>query len=187
MLRARYAPTMTNRPGRVPVVFGTCRFESVVFSNRWRLVQDRKVLAQLQRVPTRHVSLVQLPDGSRIELRPFGWGTVVAYRGEEEVGRAVRRSWWGRQYELTGPGFACELTSDPLPRRWSLRYGTEQVGWLAGTLWSYNLLRVQADVAVPISSLALAWHVLARPWEAAAAPGALVPAREPYPMLGQSA
>lgn len=178
---------MTYRLGRAPVVFGACRFESVAFSNRWRLVQDRKVLAQLQRVPTRHISLLQLPDRTQIELRPQGWGTVIAFRGNDEVGRIVRRSWWGRQYELTGPGFACALTSDPLPRRWSLRYGREQVGRLSGTPWSYNLLRVETDVAVPIPSLALAWHVLARPWEAAAAPGALVPVREPHPLLGQSA
>lgn len=178
---------MTYRLGRAPVVFGACRFESVVFSNQWRLVQNRQILAQLQRVPTRHVSLLQLPDRTRIELRPVGWGTVTAYRGEEEVGRIVRRSWWGRRYELTGPGFACDLTSDPLPRRWSLRYGTEPVGRLAGTPWSYNLLRVHTDVAIPVPSLALAWHVLARPWEAAAAPGSLLPAREPHPLLGQSA
>lgn len=178
---------MTNRPGRAPVVAGVCRFESALFSNRWRLVQDRDILAELQRVPTRHLSLLRLPDRTHIELRPEGWGTVVAYRDDEEVGRVMRRSWWGRLYELEGPGFACALTSDPLPRRWSLRYGNEPVGRLAGTLWSYNVLRVQTDVAVPITSLALAWHVLARPWEAAAAPGALVPAREPSPLFDPGA
>jgi hypothetical protein len=98
-----------------------------------------------------------------------------------------RRSWWGRRWDLFGPSFACALTSDPLPRRWSLRYGNEPVGRLAGTLFSYNRLTVHTDVAVPTVSLALAWHVLARPWEAAAAPGALVPVREPYRVLGQSA
>jgi hypothetical protein len=178
---------MTYRPGRSPVVFGTCRFESVLFSNRWRLVQDRQILAELQRVPTRHMSLLRLADRTLIELRPFGWGTVIAYRGDEEVARVERRSWWGRHWDLAGPGFACALTSDPLPRRWSLRYGNEPVGRLAGALLSYNRLTVHTDVAVPMTSLALAWHVLARPWEAAAAPGALVPAREPYTLLGQSA
>ena len=41
---------------------------------------------------------------------------------------------------------------------------------------SNNRLRVPTDLAVPTVVLALAWHVLARPWEAAAAPRALVPA-----------
>lgn len=166
---------------------GVCRFESALLSNRWRLVQGREVLAELQRVPSRHISLLRLPDRTLIELRPSGWGTVIAYRGDEEVGRVTRRSWWGRRWELAGPGFACALTSDPLPRRWSLRYGNEPVGSLAGALLSYNRLDVHTHIAIPVASLALAWHVLARPWEAAAAPGALVPSREAYRVLGQSA
>ena len=178
---------MTSRPGRPPVVSGSCRFESAPLSNHWRLVQGKEVLAELQRVPSRHISLLRLPDRTLIELRPHGWGTVIAYRGDEEVGRVVRRSWWGRRWELAGPGFACALTSDPMPRRWSLRYGNEAVGSLAGTFLSYNRLDVHTHIAIPVASLALAWHVLARPWEAAAAPGALVPSREAYRVLGQSA
>ena len=150
-------------------------------SNRWRLLQGTRVLADLQRVPSRHVSLLRLADGPGLELRPAGWGTVVAVQGDTEVGRVVRQSWWGRRWQLTGPGFACDLTSDPMPRRWSLRFGTEPVGRLSGAPLSYNHLAVHTDLAVPVVSLALAWHVLARPWEAAAAPGALVPARAPVP------
>lgn len=178
---------MTYRLGRPPVVFGACRFESVVLSNRWRLIQGKQVLAELQRVPSRHISMLRLPDGTRIELRPAGWGTVIAYRGDDEVGRVTRLSWWGRRWELAGPGFACSLTSDPMPRRWSLRYGNEPVGSLAGALLSYNRLDVHTHVAVPVASLALAWHVLARPWEAAAAPGALIPSREGFRVLGEQA
>ena len=172
---------MPYRLARVPTVVGPCRFESALMSNRWRLLQGTKVLAELQRVPSRHVSLLRLADGTGLELRPTGWGTVVAVHGDTEVGRVVRRSWWGRRWQLTGPGFACDLTSDPLPRRWSLRFGSEPVGRLSGTALSYNRLAVHTDLAVPVVSLALAWHVLARPWEAAAAPGALVPARAPAP------
>ena len=170
---------MSYRLLRVPAVVGDCRFESALLSNRWRLLQDRKVLAELQRIPSRHVSLLRMAGGTLLELRPSGWGTVVAMHGETEVGRVVRRSWWGRRWQLSGPGFACDLTSDPLPRRWSLRFGSEPVGRLAGAALSYNRLRVHTDLAVPVVSLALAWHVLARPWEAAAAPGALVPAPSP--------
>ncbi len=170
---------MPYRLPRVPTVVGDCRFESALMSNRWRLLQGRTVLAELQRVPTRHVSLLRYPHSGEIELRPAGWGTVVAMHGATEVGRAVRRSWWGRRWHLSGQGFACDLTSDPLPRHWSLRFGSEPVGHLAGTPFSYNHLKVHTDLAVPLVSLALAWHVLARPWEAAAAPGTLVPERTP--------
>ncbi|MBM3695218.1 MAG: hypothetical protein FJW79_04715 [Actinobacteria bacterium] len=177
---------MTYRLSRFPTVVGDCRFESAFLSNRWRLLQERKVLAELQRVPTRHTSLLRLADGTLVELRPAGWGTVVAMQGEAEVGRVVRRSWWGRRWHLTGPAFGCELVSDPIPRRWSLRFGTQSVGRLSGGLLTYNHLGIHTDLAVPVVSLALAWHVLARPWEAAAAPGALVPAPSPaaYRLVG---
>jgi hypothetical protein len=69
--------------------------------------------------------------------------------------------------------------SDPIPRHWSLRFGTEPVGHLRGAAFSYNHLKVHTDLAVPLVSLALAWHVLARPWEAAAAPGVLRPEQSP--------
>jgi hypothetical protein len=167
---------MAYRLSRVPAVVGPCRFESAFGSNRWRLLQDRKVLAEMQRVPTRHISTIRLADGTAVELRPAGWGTVVALHGATELGRVERRTWWGRRWRLSTPTFACDLTSDPLPRRWSLRYGTEPVGHLAGGLLTYNTLRVHTDLAVPVVALALAWHVLARPWEAAAAPRALAPA-----------
>jgi hypothetical protein len=166
---------MAYRLPRLPTVVGNCRFESPLMSNRWRLLQDRKVLAEAQRVPTRHISLLRLADSTNLELRPAGWGTVVALAGEQEVGRATRRNWWGRRWQLSSPGFACDLVSDPMPRRWSLRFGSEPVGHLSGGLLTYNRLLIHTDLAVPVVSLALAWHVLARPWEAAAAPGALVP------------
>lgn len=172
---------MPYRLPRVPAIVGDCRFESALGSNRWRLLQDRKVLAELQRVPTRHTSVLRLPGTGDMELRPAGWGTVVAMHGDTEVGRVVRRSWWGRRWQVSGPGFACDLVSDPLPRRWSLRFGSEPIGRLSGGLLSYNRLAVHTDLAVPVVALALSWHVLARPWEAAAAPGALVPPRAQTP------
>ena len=94
--------------------------------------------------------------------------------GGEEIARIVRRSWWGRAWEVEAPGFACRLTSDVLPRRWTLRLGSEPVGRIAGGYISYNRVDIETAVAVPVTSLALAWHVIARPWEQAAAPGALV-------------
>ena len=94
---------------------------------------------------------------------------------DKEWGRIVRRSWWGRRWDLVSPTFGYTLTSDPMPRRWTIRVGNEPIGRLSGGLFSYNRLTVHTDVAVQALPLVLAWHVLARSWEAASAPGSLVP------------
>lgn len=170
MTRGRWIP---------PVVVGECTFHSRAFSNRWSLDRAGEQLADLRRDGSRHTSTAVLTDGTRIDVVPAGWGTVEAHTGGEPIGRIDRRSWWGRRWEIGGSGFGCDLISDPAPRRWSLRLGGEPIGRLAGTMWSYNRLRVHTDVSVPVHALILAWHVLARPWEQAAAPRSLVPDREP--------
>lgn len=156
------------------MVIGEARFTSRAFSNRWQVLVRGEMQATLQRDPSRHVSTALLADGTALELAPEGWGTVVARAGEEEWGRIVRTSWWGRSWELNAGGFACELRSDPLPRRWSIRIGSEPVGSLTGGRLTYNHLEIHTDIGVPLTALILAWHVLARPWEQAAAPGTLV-------------
>ncbi len=163
----------------LPMLSGECRFLSYPLSNEWVLAQGDEQVAFLRRFPRRHTSTLTLADGRTFELEPRGWGTVVALEAEVERGRITRRSWWGRAWDLTSATFGYGLTSDVMPRRWTLRVGNEPVGRLAGTLLSYNRLRVHTDVAVPVLPLALAWHVLARPWEAAAAPGSLVPQQLP--------
>jgi len=162
-----------SRPFRSALV-GEHRFVSRMFSNDWQLVGPDGVVARLRRIPSTHTSLATLGDGTRLEIEPAGWGTVVA-TGDAQKARIERRSWWGRRWEVTGIGFGYELTSDPLPRHWSLRIGGHPVGRLAGTIWSYNRLIVNTDVAVPVHAVILAWHVIARPWEAAAAPRSLRP------------
>ncbi|MDX1690094.1 MAG: hypothetical protein R3290_03615 [Acidimicrobiia bacterium] len=161
-------------PARTPMLLGEARFDSAPFSNRWDLVARDTVIARLFRDPSRHVSTVTLGEGLEMELAPESWGTVIASAEGEEYGRIVRTSWWGRSWDVTARGFAATLTSDPLPRRWSIRIGNEAVGGLAGGLFSYNHLRVHTDIGVPLTVIVLGWHVLARPWEQAAAPGTLV-------------
>ncbi len=168
---------MTTQRWIPPVVTGACRFDSAMFSNRWRLSTGDGLLADLHRDPTRHTSTVALADGTRIDLIPNGWGTIEAIVDDEILSRIDRRSWWGRRWEISGSGFGCDLTSDALPRRWTFRLGGAPIGRLAGTMWSYNHLDVEADVSIPVHAMVLAWHVLARPWEQAAAPGSLVPDR----------
>lgn len=170
---------MTTQRWIPPVVVGRVRFESGLFSNRWRVVHDRGVLAEMRRDPTRHTTSGVFDGGTKFDLIPEGWGTVQMTAGGVPLARIDRRSWWGRRWEIGGTGFACELTSDPLPRRWTFRIGGEPIGRLAGTWWSYNRLTVDADVSIPIHAMVLGWHVLARPWEQAASPRSLVPDRGP--------
>lgn len=160
-----------------PVVVGDCNFDSRLFSNRWSLSKAGETVAELWRDPTRHTSQGTFGDGTEFTLRPEGWGTVVLEVNGDQLGRIDRRSWWGRRWEISGSGFGCELTSDRLPRRWTFRIGGEPIGRLSGTLLSYNRLAVHTDASMPVHALVLAWHILARPWEQAAAPRGLVPDR----------
>lgn len=169
---------MTFTHGGMPALAGTARFDSAMFSNEWVLLAADREVARMLRIPTRHTSVVALEGGRRFDIKPEGWGTVVAMEGDQERYRIERRSWLGRRFEVTGSGFAAEVTSDITPRRWTIRVGGEPVGRIAGTLWSYNRIDIHADIAVPVGALALMWHVLARPWEAASAPGVLRPIRD---------
>jgi hypothetical protein len=168
-------------PGRwiPPSIVGSCRFDSRTFSNRWTLHRDGQVIAELRRDPTRHTSSGMFADGTSFVLVPNGWGTVEILVEGSPIGRIDRRSWWGRRWEIGGSGFGCDLTSDPLPRRWTFRLGGEPIARLAGGLISYNRLDVVTHMTLPAHAVILAWHVLARPWEAAAAPRSLVPDRAP--------
>ncbi|MCB2224786.1 MAG: hypothetical protein KQH83_11520 [Actinobacteria bacterium] len=159
----------------VRAVSGEARFTSTPFSNRWELWSEGERLATLTRHPRHHTSEAVLADGTALLLRPEGWGAVAALSDGKETARVTRRSWWGRRWEITSPLFGYDLTSDPLPRRWTIRVGDVPIARLAGGMLSYNRLAVHADLAVQVPALVLAWHVLARPWEAAAAPGSLVP------------
>ncbi len=160
-----------------PVVVGDSRFESGLFSNRWTLLRDSEPLAEMHRDPSRLVTSGSFSNGTTFHLTPDGWGTVVMEVDDVELARIDRRSWWGRRWEISGTGFACDLTSDRMPRRWSFRIGGQPIGRLAGSLMSYNKLEVHTDIATPVHALVLAWQVLARPWEQAAAPRTLVPER----------
>jgi hypothetical protein len=161
-----------------PELVGPHTFRSGLFSNDWMLFdRDGKEVVRVRRIPSRHTSHVTFPDGETLELRPEGWGTVVAV-GDQEGAHIERESWWGGRWGVSGKGFDYELTSDHLPRRWTLRVGGHPVARFAGTLWSYNRVAIEPDFALPVHAVLLSWHVLARPWEATAAPRVLVPRRD---------
>ena len=93
-----------------------------------------------------------------------------------ELARITRTSWFGRRWEITSKRWAYELISDPRPRRWHVTVGGTSVAQITGSLVSYNKVDINAPVGVPILVVALAWHSIARPWEAAAAPFTLIAA-----------
>lgn len=156
---------------RHPMIMGDARFASRFLSNRWDLIAG-EVIGTFVRLPSRHLSQGRI-GAVPVEMRPEGWGTVVFLEDGRELGRIVRMSWWGRRWEISGSGYGFDLVSEPRPRRWSLRVGAFPVATISGTPWSYNRLTVRADVSLPAWALALAWQVVARPWEAAAEPRSL--------------
>ena len=129
---------------------------------------------------------ITLPDRSRWVIEPSGQSTVrLMDTPETELARIVRRSWWGRRWEVTGGGFACELVSHPRPRKWQFQIGGSSIAELWGSPISYNHVNVNALLALPLPALLLGWHVIARPWEAAASPSGMIPAPHPAPEVRQ--
>ncbi len=158
------------------LIRGEAHLLSNWFSNDWRIENMGTQVARLRRFPRLHVSAVQLVDGTEWTLEPDGFAVVKAVDSQgTEVGRVTRRSWWGRRWDVTGPGFNYELVSHPVPRRWNIDVGGSTVAEIRGSLVSYNTVTIDAPLSLPTVAAVLAWHVIARPWEAAAAPRGLVP------------
>ena len=164
------------------MVYGLHELRSLWFSNRWHLLQNDEELATIRRFGRIYVSAVTLDDGTRWLIEPCGQGVVRALDEDgNEIARVIRRSWLGRRWDIVSIQFAYELISDPRPRRWAIAVGGAPAAQITGSLISYNKVAVEAAIGVPMAAVLLAWHVIARPWEAAAEPRGLVPSREPRP------
>lgn len=148
-------------------------------SNQWRLLHNGSQIATLQRYGRRHVSRLMIPGEDEIVIAPYRHSMVHAVDPTGvELGRIARASWLGRRWEVTSKTWAYELVSHPRPRRWQITVGGTPVAEIQGSLLSYNRVAIRAQLGVPLLVVALAWHVIARPWEAAAAPGTLIPYAE---------
>lgn len=164
------------------MVYGRAELVSLPMSNRWRLVANGADVAHLRRFARLHISRMGLPDGTEVVLAPAGHSVVHAVAGDgTELARITRLSWFGRRWEVTSKTWAYELVSHPRPRRWYVAIGGTPVADIRGSVLSYNKVLVDAQLGIPILVLALAWHVVARPWEAAAAPATLIASAEPEP------
>jgi hypothetical protein len=158
------------------LIRGEAQLVSPWFSNQWSLFNHDVEIARLRRIPRLHISAAQFPDGTEWTIEPDGFAVVKAVDAHgTEVARITRRSWWGRRWDVAGTGFAYELVSDPIPRRWRFEVGGSPIAEIRGSLISYNTVTIDAPLSIPTAAAVLAWHVIARPWEAAAAPRGLVP------------
>ena len=166
---------------RTRVIIGEAQLRSGLFSNQWQLVQNEEVLANAIRRPRNCYTNVALADGTHWTLQPDGWGVVRVVEDGVPFARATRDSFWGNRWSLTGVGFSYGLEHDGhIPRRWALLVGSEPAAWLRGSAVNYNRVRINAPVSIPTSVGLLAWHVVARPWEAVAfAPELLTREAEP--------
>jgi hypothetical protein len=163
--------------GLFGTVSGTAYLDSPFMSSLWRLVDGNSEVAQLRRLGRLHISKVFLPNGEEAVLTPHGQSVVLALDPDGgELARITRTSWFGRSWDVTSKRWAYELKSDPWPRRWQITVGGTSVAQISGSLVSYNKVNIEAPLGAPILVVALAWHVIARPWEAAAAPGTLIAA-----------
>jgi hypothetical protein len=159
---------------RIMYMTGDLELRSPLFSNEWVLRQGDVEVARLRR--RNYSSIVDLAAGGRGVIEPVADGTVHATVADREVARIRRRSWLGRHWEITGPGFAYDLFHRSTPRRWRLTLANGTIGEIDGAPMSYNRVRFHNQMAVPLSAMLLSWHVVARPWEAASEPRVLVPA-----------
>ena len=160
------------------MVYGKVQLRSPWFSSKWRLLQDGKEIARLHRLGRVYTTVVFLPGGARWVLDPHGNGVVRALDSQgNEFGRVVRRSWLGRRWDLLSPSWNYELVSHPRPRAWAIEIGGAPMADIRGSLISYNRVDVNAMIGVPLAAVLLSWHVIARPWEAIAEPGELLPVR----------
>lgn len=165
-----------NRSFTDHLITGSAELRSPWFSSRWELLANGEVLARIRRMGRLYVSTVSLPDGSLWVVEPAGTSAVrLLDSPDHEVARITRQSWWGRRWNVTGERFSYDLVSHPTPRRWRFELGGSTIAELSGSLVSYNRVRVESLLALPVPALILGWHVIARPWEAAAAPRGLVP------------
>ena len=148
---------------------------SPFLSSRWTLFGNDTELAELRRLGRLHISRIYLPSGEEAALAPDDRSVVVALDSDgNELARILRTSWFGRRWDISSQRWAYELVSDPRPRRWQITVGGTSVAQITGSLVSYNRVDIEAPLGVPLLVIALAWHVIARPWEAAAAPTTLL-------------
>lgn len=156
-------------PTRIVPFGGTGEMRSPLFSRAWELRKDGALIAVGRRFVWRRTSEIELDDGRHWLISPAGWGVVELTERDELLARAERQNWLGRAWDLTGESFGYELLAKSMAlRRWSIELGGGSVAQLDGGVASFNRLRIEANLPVPLEAVMLSWHIIVRAWEAAA-------------------
>jgi hypothetical protein len=165
---------MAERTGTRMVPFGgSGEMRSSLFSRTWELRKDGGLIAVGRRHVWRRTSEIELTDGRHWLIRPGGWGVVELTERDSVLARGERRNWLGRVWDLTGESFGYELRARSMAlRKWSIELGGGVVARLDGGVASFNRLRIEADLPIPLEAAMLSWHIIVRAWEAAASAAA---------------
>ena len=161
---------MSERSSTRMVPFGgSGEMRSAFLSRDWELRKEGGLIAVGRRQVWRRTSEVELSDGRQWLISPAGWGTVELTERDDVLARGQRLNWVGRAWDLTGESFAYELRAQSMAlRRWAIELGGGPVAHLNGGVASFNRLRIEANLPVPLEAVMLSWHIIVRAWEAAA-------------------
>jgi hypothetical protein len=155
-------------PTRIVPFSGVGEMRSPLFSRAWELRKDGGLIAVGRRHVWRRTSEIELSDGRAWLISPNGWGIVELTERDEVLARAERQSWLGRAWDLTGESFAYELRAQSMAlRKWSIELGGGPVAHLEGGLASFNRVRIEANLPLPLEAVMISWHIIVRAWEAA--------------------
>ena len=152
---------------------GSGEMRSPLFSRAWELRKDGGLIAVGRRYVWRRTSEIELNDGRHWLISPDGWGMVALTERDEILARGERQTWLGRVWDLRGESFGYELRARSMAlRRWSIELGGGPVAHLDGGVASFNRLRIEANLPVPLEAVMLSWHIIVRAWEASASAAA---------------
>lgn len=161
---------MSERSSTRMVPFGgRGEMRSAFLSRDWELRKDGGLIAVARRQVWRRTSEVELSDGRHWLISPAGWGTVELTERDDVLARGQRLTWIGRAWDLSGESFAYELRAQSMAlRKWTIELGGGPVAHLHGGIASFNRVRIETNLPVPLEAIMLSWHIIVRAWEAAA-------------------
>jgi len=151
-------------------VTGPIHARSPLFSRVWQFTGPSGPLGEATRSVRRRSSTITLIDGTEWTVLPQAWGHLVLVQAGQRIGDATRESRSGRIWRVSGQSFSYELgVESMLRRRWQLGPSGSPIATIHGGAISFNTIRVETGLPVPLEAIMLAWHPIVRAWEAAAA------------------
>lgn len=153
-------------------VKGPIQARSPLFSRVWEFATPDERLATVTRNIRRRTSTIELADGTTWTIEPDGWGRLALVENGQTIATAQREGATGRTWTVSGQAFSYELGVDSmLLRRWHLGPSGSTIATLHGGALSFNTMRIETGLAIPLEAIVLSWHPIVRAWEAAATLG----------------